>query len=615
MQASSRRLLRGGAHGNIAGGRGSILSKGFGPALSATAPPGANPAATARPAAARSPAVRAASPPFARARHSGWNGFADRFLAQPELLIRLGRLISSGFALLAVLLDPIQPQRNVSETYLVLGSYVLYSLILTLMRSRAPPGAARHTVTHAIDIAVFGLLSFLTGELASPFLAFVSFALITSAMRWGVRGALITALILNLLLLFVGWPYDDPTKSDLNGFIMRSAYAFVAAAMLGYFASYRDRSQRRLTQLAAWPVEAGMAAPGEREEPSLEGSLRHASAVLGGCPLLVLWLENDEPGARLAWWDGVHRLFFDITRAQCEQALAGEAGRAGHHYGPIARTIGLPEPIVQQLGLNRMVIPPHRPAFCRAGFASQRYRGCVFVIDPGYPTEEMLSLVEIVADRIAFELEQFAVMRELSATASWRARGRLARDLHDSVLQDLTAASLQIRLAERQHQPEALRDTLSLVGGLLQTQQRRIRQFVEGARPRAAAQPLLPLRDQLDVLADPLSRQWHCAVHIDVFPADILVPARLATEMRQIVSEATANAARHGGAGSVHVLVRRADPGLDMRIIDDGHGLADVEPIGETRPQSIRARVADLGGQFRLLETNAGLTMQVRLPL
>lgn len=560
------------------------------------------------------PPMATPAPPPARPQ---WTAY-DSFFAQPELLIRLGRLTQASFSLVAIVLDPTQPLLNMEETYATLGVYVLYSLVLTILPSRAPLGAARHIVTHIIDIAVLGALCFLTGELASPFLAFVSFILITSAMRWGVKGAILSALVVNLLMMAVGWPFDDPTKSDLNSLIMRSAFAFVAAGMLGYFASYRDRSQRRLTKLAAWPLETGPENRLDAGEPWLEGSLRHASDVLGGRPLLVLWMENEEPVARLAWWDGTHRRFFDITRAECEQALALNPIHASHYHGPLATGTGLPPTIVEKLGLDRLLIARQRPAFCRAGFSTRLYRGCVFVIDPGFSTADMLSLTEIVADRIAFELEQFAMMRDLTVTAGWRERGRLARDLHDSVLQDLTATGLQVKLAHQQQGAE-LQETLGLVASLVQEQQRRIRRFVEGARPQPApSQPpaqYQSLRERLESLAAPLSRQWHCAVHIDVVPSGLAVPARLAGEIQQLVSEAVANAARHGGTQTVHILARQADAGLDLRFIDDGRGMADAATIGESRPRSIRARVADLGGHFRLLETTMGLTMQIRLPL
>lgn len=547
-----------------------------------------------------------------RSAHRQWTAY-DSFFAQPELLIRLGRLTSSSFALLAIVLDPTQPLRNTGESFAMLCIYVFYSLLLTVLPSRASLGAGRHLITHAIDILVLGALSLLTGELASPFLAFASFLLITSAMRWGVKGALFTALLLNLLMTAVGWPYEDPTKSDLNGLIMRSAFSFVAAGMLGYFASYRDRNQRRLTQLAAWPLETEASERLDTGEPWLDGALRHASAVLGGRALLVIWMENEEPRARLGWWDGAHRRFFDISRIECEQALARNPLHASPYYGTLETGIGLSQSVMRKLGLDHIAIAPQRPAFCRAGFETRLYRGCVYVIDPGYSTADLLSLTEIVAERIAFELEQFAMMRDLAITAGWRERSRLARDLHDSVLQDLTAAGLQIRLAARK-QPDEVHETLALVGTLLQEQQRRIRSFVEGARPRGPLGQPQSVRARLEALAKSLSRQWPCAIHIDVLPDDFMIPARLAAEIQQMVSEAVANAARHGGAATFHIIVRQADTDLDMRLIDDGKGI-DAAAIGETRPESIRARVADLGGQFRLLETNKGLTMQIRLPL
>ncbi|MCJ8159140.1 sensor histidine kinase [Sphingomonas sp. LaA6.9] len=540
----------------------------------------------------------------------GWDRLADRLYAlQPERLIRLARFISSAFALLAIYLDPIQPTRNAEETYAVLLAYVIYAGFLVLAPSREALNSRAHYVTHAIDIIVLGVLAFLSGELSSPFLAFFSFALINSAIRWGFAGALLTALMLDILLMAVGWPYDDPSKSDLNALIMRSCYALVAAAMLGYFASYRERGRRRLEQLAAWPIEAA----GDGGEAWLERSLRHASKVLGDLPLLVVWNDREEPMGRIAYWDCFRCCFVDISHRDCARLLSSGPLQAGFHQGSLLDAIGLPEPVARNFRHDRVHIARKKPPCCSAPFNAQRYRGRVFVIDPGYPNDDMISLTEIVAERIASELEQFAMMSELATAAGWRERGRLARDLHDSVLQDLTAAGLQIRLAMQQV-PESMRDTIGLIGALLQEQQRRIRRFVESTRPSSDPEQH-ELRAQLDAIAYPLNRQWHCALDIDVSPADLMVSSKLSSEICQMVSEATANAARHGDAHNIRIAVRSSGKNLRLSICDDGKGMSGAGSTSVAEPQSIRARVDDLGGQFRLDTSGPGLTMHIRLAL
>lgn len=537
-----------------------------------------------------------------------WSWLGDQlFSLQPERLIRLGRLTFSGFALLAIFLDPTRPARNVSEIYAVLTAYFIYSGLLAVSPSRETLNARLHYITHGIDIIVLSVLCVLSGELSSPFWAFVGFALIASAISWGFGGALVTAFLLVALFTAIGWPYYDPSRSDLNGLIMRSVYALVAAVMLGYFASYRDRSRNRLARLAAWPIEA----TADENDPWLEGSLRHASEVLGGLRLLVIWNDGEEPNGRIAYWDGNRCTLLDLA-ADTWTSL-GNSQSARFHNEPIADAVGLPDAISHQLGFYGFQTARGKPVCCSAPFATQRYWGQVFVIDPGHPTDDMLSLTGIVAGRIAFELEQFALMRELASAAGWRERGRLARDLHDSVLQDLTAAGLQLKIASQQNH-ETMQASLGLIGKMLQEQQRRIRSFVENAQPKSDNEPQF-LKERLEAFSLALSSQWTCALSIDVNPADMRVRDSLLAAICQIVSEATANAARHGQADRVDVSIKAASVGLAISISDNGVGIAEPKPKAGIGPQSIRARVADLGGEFQLDPSAPGLVMRILLPL
>jgi len=529
------------------------------------------------------------------------------FSIQPERLIRLCRLFFSVFALLAVYLDPTQPARNVQETYAVLAAFILYSAVLAVAPSREALNSRIHYLTYGIDAAVLTLLCLLSGELASPFWAFVSFLLIVSAMRWGFLGSLASAFMMIALFVVIGWPYYDPSTSDLNTLIMRSAYSLVAAVMLGYFASYRERNRLRLANLADWPIEAAA----NEGEPWLESSLRHASEVLSGLRLLVVWHDCDEPKGRLAYWDGQSCVFFEVPGDGDERLTYPPHAR--FQDGPLSDIVDLPEIALQHLRFDRVHIAPDRPACAIAPFETPNYRGQVFVIDPGHPNDDMLSLTEIVAGRIAYELEQFALMQELASAAGWRERGRLARDLHDSVLQDLTAVGLQLKIASQQ-QPEQMQTSILAIGTLLQEQQRRIRSFVESTRPQPEAEPQL-LEEQLDAFSRPLRAQWGCALRINVSPGGIRVSGRILTAICQIVSEGTANAVRHGGASVVDIAVRASGEGLELSITDDGSGMADVKPEGENRPQSIRARVADLGGRVALRTSSRGLAIRIWLPL
>jgi signal transduction histidine kinase len=531
--------------------------------------------------------------------------------AHPERLIAAGRLVSASFALLAIYLDPTHPARNVSEVYAILAVYLVYSTFLAAVSSQRPLDDRLHYVTHAIDIVVLGLLAFLTEELVSPFFAFFTFALITGAMRWGLLGAVATALIMVGLLVAVGWPLDEPGQYYVNVLVMRSVYALVAAVLLGYFAAYREYSRKRLMQLAAWPANTA-----EDKDRWLESSLGHASEVLGGVRLLVAWIEVEEPVGRFVLWQGADGTFHEVPGNECRDLIAAGEQRASFAYGQLREVLALPRSFEWLVADELFAAPAPSgrswPALCSARFTSPHYDGRLFVLDPGYPNEDILSLTEIVASRILAELEQLSMMRELAAAAGWRERGRLARDLHDSVLQDLTAAGLQLKAAARGRM-DALPAKIDEVTALLAAQQRRIRNFVENARPSPSGS-VSAVHEQLLAFAQALGNQWQCAVTADVDPAEMTLPNRIVSEICQLASEATANAVRHGGANHVVLSIRKRKGTVNMRIEDDGRGAPDLENPHAMQPLSIRERVRDLGGDVRILPSSTGLHIAVSLP-
>ena len=93
-----------------------------------------------------------------------------------------------------------------------------------------------------------------------------------------------------------------------------------------------------------------------------------------------------------------------------------------------------------------------------------------------------------------------------------RERVRLARDLHDGVLQDLTAARLMIKpLADSS--TAKVKTDLQEISGILAQQQQRIRSFVRTVNPKPAAD--WDFAAEFRALAATLQRQWQCEVVAD----------------------------------------------------------------------------------------------------
>ena len=178
-------------------------------------------------------------------------------------------------------------------------------------------------------------------------------------------------------------------------------------------------------------------------------------------------------------------------------------------------------------------------------------------------------------------------------------RRRIARELHDVVLQDLTYAlqSLQVvsrmpegadREAETTRQVEALRRSVSGIRDAIYDLR------LGGAEGQTLARSLESIVE--------LNRQLSpgCAFELSVgadFPADLRGPR--AIEVARVVQEALANVRRHSGARHARVRLSADGGGARVEIEDDGRGLAPGTAAGMGLT-GMRERAASLGGEIEV---------------
>ena len=537
------------------------------------------------------------------------------FASQPERMIGFARLVFSGFAFLVIFLDPTQPARNVDETYAILISYIVYSAVLSVLSLRQRLSEPILYLIHGTDIATVSVLVHYTGGATSPFFTFLTFTLFSATMRWSWRGSLWTATVLTLQVLIASWDVLDTwlqTDSDSNNLILRTTNIWVLAAMLGYFGAYRERTRNRLAKLAAWPSDS----VAQDDNPPLKNSLCHAANVLGSKWVLVLWRDRNEQSGRLAYLADSESGFVDVPAlkafpfdtAQDSKAFFGEARSDGDRITSVIKLLPLSM-------LTAKVVDFHwLRSYCTASFQSLHFQGRVYVLNPHFRGDDILSLTRIVAARIVSELERFALSNERTAAGIARERIRLARDLHDSVLQDLTAATLQLK-AVANCLPDEVGRPLSEVSCLLLNQQRRIRSFVDGAWPERSGKKRA-LGEELQLFVAGLGRQWNCGIAVDIEPRDLQVQSSVCFEISQVISEAIANAVRHGNASWIDVKIQRADDTLRIHVRDNGSGLpTSGELPEELEPYSLKERIVGLGGRISLANSSQGTELSIEFPL
>jgi signal transduction histidine kinase len=362
--------------------------------------------------------------------------------------------------------------------------------------------------------------------------------------------------------------------------------------------------------------------------PPVRECLRHALWVFGAERGMFLWEEADEPYASLATLAGGR---FDIRSLAPpgEDWIAPEAAESVFLFHPrsgatVIRSgraiIGGPRgpispALLAEAEFERALVIPA---------SSRGLSGWVLVLDHDEPANEDLAVGAMVSAQISVALERWESQRARREAAAAEDRVRLARDLHDGVLQFLAGAGLQLDGLARLDLPPDGAARLATLRQAVADEQRELRGFITTLRParRTVAGPQRPLAEELAQLAERLSRYWSIEVVADVSPPDLGVPDRVGYDLSRIVRESVANAVRHGSARKVQVHARVEGARLAIRIDDDGSGFAfegaltgdQLDRYGEA-PRSLHERVRALEGRLELRSSPRGASVMIDVPL
>ncbi|MFD0923611.1 GAF domain-containing sensor histidine kinase [Saccharopolyspora rosea] len=203
--------------------------------------------------------------------------------------------------------------------------------------------------------------------------------------------------------------------------------------------------------------------------------------------------------------------------------------------------------------------------------------------------------------------------------AVYQERERIARDLHDVIVQRLYAAGVQLdvlqrRLADRVDDADARR-----LSETVEQIDQAIAEVRETARTLRSADPETPtcttalddsMRAEVRIAGELLGRPPQLEIDGDL----AAVPVAVADHARAALREALSNVVRHSGAGTVLVRVRCTHSGLRLQVVDDGCGIPrDVSKRGL---RNLEERAVAAGGRCAITSSpDSGTTVTWEVPL
>ena len=559
--------------------------------------------------------------------------------ARIEESLAVARAFIVCAAIFAIYVDPTEPSRFVVLGNSLLILNVLYSLaLLAYLRSLSVVSARLQLCIHAVDVFWAALLSLFSQGPGSVFFAFFILALVGAAYRWYFRETIMTiCVILGLLVVevfvmsHVGVLLPDSESTEVNRLIVRAAYLIGVGVLVG-FLGQKEKLQRAQVTAGSRIITAIQGASG------LHGAIRAALESLldiygatSASLAIHYWREEqvmvwqartNTGGIEVDEFQGdaasIPVFFFDTpSSAWCATLDRNTGDFAANCLGPgrrRVRAVDLPLP-------KQLMASDFKKSVCgdsiRLG-EEQRCRLFLFDLPDSLPLLDTLQSLEFFAEQIGPAIYTMLLLDVLGSRAGAIERARLARELHDGVIQSLVGAEMQVEAWRRHKQyygplnvsPIPSVEDLEKLQRLLHSEVISLRELMQQMRA-AEVNP----EELLDVLA----------VRVDRFRRDTGISARFVSDLEEvslsrdtcqeivrIVQEALVNVRKHSEARHAVVRFERKNGQWKLTIDDDGRGfpfngrrsLSDLDQSFEG-PEIVKERVHAIGGDL-LIDSTPG---------
>lgn len=569
---------------------------------------------------------------------------------QIERTLATARAFLAVSSLIAIVLDPTHPGGFATVAITLLSIYVVHSLlILALVRIRHESTPAFRFSVHAIDVLWPAIISVFTTGPNSPFFVVNVFVLLAAAYRWGFQETLATSGAAILLFFFqvILMGSVSPTmqailvgRFELNNFIMRGIYLLITGYLLGYLGEEEKQLRAEMTGIARIISKV-------QAEIGLRGALR---AVLGdilqvfGSRHAVLSLEEMATGKSYLWEarqepgsPEVTLTLTEIPSAQRSTYLFTPPGHAWHAFRETQeRGVGVLDLYALNEQGDKLPDAPWVPpkAFeahfdfrsvlaVTMGFGKE-WSGQLFLLNPTASSsrEAAARYLQILSKQVSPAIYSVFLVRRLRSRVGALERARVARELHDGVIQSLIGLEMQVDVLRRQpaESQGKIAEELGRIQELLRQEVINLRELMQQMRPIDLGPK--QLLDYLAAAVDRFRRDTGISARFVTAFEEVTIPSRVCNEVARIVQEALVNVRKHSAARNVIVRFDSQDGNWKLVIDDDGKGFdfagrlthAQLE-ASRQGPLVIKERVRSIGGELAVESASGrGARLEITFP-
>jgi signal transduction histidine kinase len=569
-------------------------------------------------------------------------------------------LASARFVLVigfAIYFEPSVPGLYAPVAYFLVFSYIIYALLLlVLLHLRQDSTPALRLSIHAVDTLWAALIFWFAGGNPTTGLLFENvffiFVLLAAAYRWGLRETLVTSSVCVVFLLaqkIIGtlglghiWLVSRD-ESNLNRFLMQALSLIVTAYLVGYLGEKENQLRAnagRIAQvLGKTHSETGLRETMQAVLGTMMDLFDTDQAVLAvrqaGSGQAFLWEAERREGTqetvvRLSELESFQqeRYFFQVPGQTFHAVRQPLPHRGDKRFQLLAQgsegerllntAYSFPDyfltwhPFSSLLGAE--VAPSER----------EEWGGRLFLFDPrvGADREGEVRFLHELIQEVGPAVYSVYRLRRLRSRAMSMERARIARELHDGVIQTLIGMEMEIAVLRRQAagDPARVADELRRIHARLREEILGVRDLIQRIKPiELNGRQFL---DSLTQIVDKFRRDTGIsATFVSEFQQTNL-PQHLAREVTRIVQEALVNVRKHSHARSVLVRFAAEDGVWKLVIEDDGQGfefsgrLSQAE-LDTTRrgPLVLKERVRSIGGELAIESVPGhGARLEIAVP-
>jgi signal transduction histidine kinase len=551
---------------------------------------------------------------------------------QLERVLALGRLSLAALLPLVLRLEGVTAhQLSVLGTFV--GVYAGYAWVAAVLAALPAPRLLRlGGVLHWIDVGWVLAVTALTEGPNNIFLVFYIFVLVGAAFRWGLKQTAATGFITAAALVAeaalwqssgIALPGPDPTQ-----IVTRSTYAVALGLLVGYLAEEQHATRNFLAAsarvLAAVHAQNGLRA-------SIEAALGEMLATFGARSA-ALEVTERATGAFYRWvLPGADRPLAVTTGAP----PAGQSPRAGDKpRSPVYTVRRVVSRLVIEDLRGRRTLAPDAPAadllpddasFVLVGDTtfSDGSTGRILMVEPrAEPGARGRRWLATLLPQAAVSLYSVYLLGRLRSQATAMERARLARELHDGVVQSLVGLEMHVDVLRRRLEASdaAAASELGEIQERLREEARNARELMNDIRPVSGSGEDVP--GLLAEIADRFQRDSGIDARFLCSITSVpLAPARV-RELVRITQEALVNIRKHSGARTVVLRLAVDGHTTVLTIDDDGKGFEfsgryTLDDLDRERrgPLVIKERVRQVGGTMVLDSApGRGSRLEITIP-